>query len=39
MDEYSVESIEDTEDGAKIITLSLPEIYCLHIFKPHNKNR
>ena len=27
MDEYSVESIEDTEDGAKIITLSLPEIY------------
>lgn len=27
MDEYSVESIEDTEDGTKIITLSLPEIY------------
>lgn len=29
MDEYSVESIEDTEDGTKIITLSLPEIYWL----------
>ena len=29
MDEYCVESIEDTEDGTKIITLSLPEIYWL----------
>lgn len=29
MDEYIVESIEDTEDGTKIITLSLPEIYWL----------
>ena len=29
MDEYCVESIEDTEDGTKIITLSLPEIHWL----------